>query len=233
MNIYKGFLTLLTIGSLSLSACGLPKSNVRKQDASTPFSQVVKSMGGLLSGAGKKPVKSGDPRSLLTREAIDKSAIPVLLAGIETRNAYATLSLFGENRGVISWLTADGIGLYLRQGVLVSTRGLGQDLMAADVADVIRAIQTGHGTAIKIHDYLDGEDQMYRRSFYCTIRTKGREKLNIYGLSVATRHVVESCQNPELKYENDYWISSGNRIWQSRQWIGPDLQYLTMQYLSR
>ena len=229
MKIYRSSLTALAAGLLALSACGSTGGNAQDSALTSPFTKVVKVLVGVL----KPTAAPVDPRKVLTRQAIDASPTPVLLAGLETRNAHATLSPIGENQGVTSWVTGDGIGLSFRQGVLISTRGLGQDLMAADIDSVIKAIQAGQGTAIRIHDYLDGEDQIVRRSFHCTIRTIGNETLNIYGLSVLTRHVVETCRNPDLNLENHYWLSNGNRVRQSLQWVSPDLKYVSTQQLSR
>jgi len=215
--------------SVVIAGCSSTKDKVQADADAAPLFQVVKGFAGIF----KKSGSVADPRKMITREAIDASPVKVLLAGIETRNAFATLSPVGENSGVVSWVTGDRIGLSFKQGVLVSTRGLGQDLMAADVSGSLGALRAGRGQTIRIHDYLDGENQIQRRRFQCDIQTAGREVLSIYGLKIATNHVIESCQNPDYSFQNHYWISAGSKIWQSRQWIGPTLKYVFVQQLSR
>lgn len=215
--------------ALVLSGCSSGEKKSGQSADPTPISVTLKA----IAGALKPAVAQVDPRKHLTRTAIDASPVPVLFAELETRGAFATLSKVGENRDIVTWITADGIGLSFKQGVLVATRGLGPDLMAADVGDVVAVLRSGNGDALRIHDYLNGEDQIVRRSFYCSARTEGRENLNIFGLIIPTRHVVESCQNPDLTLVNHYWITSGNRIWQSRQWVGSGIGYVFTQQLSR
>jgi len=213
--------------AIALSLAGCSSRNTPPEPL--PFQLAAQRAFGALK-ARKKPA---DARSVLTRAAIDATPGPILLAGVESRQAYATLTPSGHNRGVVSWVTGDGVSLSFRNGVLVATRGLGQDLMAADVSDVLAALHAGQGPALRIHDYLDGEEQVRRRSFYCTIRTEGRETLHIYELSVTTRRLAETCKNPTITFTNRYWISSGNRIRQSHQWAGPLVGYVFTQQLSK
>ena len=215
--------------SVMVAGCSSTKDKAQSSADAAPLFQMMKGFAGLL----KKSESPVDPRKVITRKAIDASPVKVLLAGIESRNAFATLSPVGENAGVISWVSGDSIGLSFRRGVLVATRGLGQDLMVADVSGPLAVLRSGGGHAIRIHDYLDGENQVTRRRFQCNIQTIGREVLAIYGLTIATKHVVENCENPDFSFQNHYWLSSGSKIWQSRQWIGPELNYVFVQQLSR
>jgi len=220
----------LLIGMLvALSGCSSATDKAQADADAAPLFQMLKGFSGLF----KKSARPVDPRKLITREAIDASPVKVLLAGIELRNAYATLSPAGENAGVITWISGDGIGLGFRQGVLVSTRGLGPDLMAANVSGTIMALHNGQGETVRIHDYLDGENQIRRSRFRCDVQIIGSEVIEIYGLQISTRHLTENCKNREISFKNHYWLSSGNKIWQSRQWIGRDLEYVFVQQLSR
>lgn len=212
-----------------LSGCEKQEKNAAKMSDPTVLSLALKTAMGLL----KPQPKPVDPRKHLTRQAIDKAGIPILFVGIESRKAYATLSPFGENRGVVTWVSSDGIALSYRGGLLVATRGLGQDLMAADTRDALAAIRSGVGKPVRIYDYLDGEDQPLRRSFVCSVSSQGRETITIFGIKLTLRKVSEECNNPEYRIKNTYWISGQNRIWQSNQWAGPDVGYVFSQQLSR
>ena len=220
----------LTLGLTTLmAACSGTTGGGDSEAIASPLAQVAKAAPGVFSK--KKP--AFDPRSVLTRAAIDASPTPVLLTGLESRNIYATLSLGGTNRANTTWITADSKALTLNRDILVATRGLGNDLMSADINDMIGPIRTGSGTGVRVYDYLDGENQTVRRSFYCTTQSQGGVQLAIFGLGVSTRHVTESCQNPEISFENDYWIGSSGRIWQSRQWASPDIGHVFTQHLTR
>ena len=222
-TLITGFLSV----SLLVSGCGNDKEKNAHVKPSI-FGSAIKVVAGML----KPSTSPVDPRPQITRQALDASPVPVLFASIKTRNAFATLSSAGKNRDVETWISADGISLSFNRGVLVSTRGLGYDLMAADVSDVLKSILAGSGTAIRYHGYLNGEDQIYQRSFYCSIHTKGREVLDIFEINNSTRHIIETCNNPEISLENHYWITDAGKIIQSQQWIGPDIEYIFTQHLS-
>ncbi|AXX99199.1 YjbF family lipoprotein [Profundibacter amoris] len=224
------FITLGLMLSLGLlSACEKQEKSGANAPDPTILSLALKSAVGAL----KPKAKPVDPRKHLTREAIDKAGTPILFVGLDSRNAYATLSPFGENRGVVTWISSDGITLGYRGGLLVATRGLGPDLMAADTGQALAAVRSGSGSYVRIYDYLDGEDQAVRRSFVCSVKNKGSEVIEIYELKLTLRKVIESCSNPEFQIRNTYWISNRNRIRQSKQWIGPDVGYVFSQQLSR
>jgi len=224
------FLALgLALGLGLFSACDKREKSVADVPDPTILSLAFKSAAGLLKPKNK-PV---DPRKHLTREAIDKAGTPILFAGLDSRNAYATLSPFGENRGITTWISSDGITLSYDNGLLVATRGLGPDLMAADTGQALAAIRSGSGSYVRIYDYLDGEDQAIRRSYVCSIRRAGAETIEIYGLKYTLRKVVENCSNPEFQIRNTYWVSNSNHIRQSEQWVGPVVGYVFSQLLSR
>lgn len=226
MSVKSIILGSMICASLVLSGCGS-----KQKKGAQPFPLVTALKGSV--GSSKPSADSVDPAKRLTRKAIDASPVPVLFVRIETRKDHATLGKIGENRGVKTWVTADRIGLSFKHGVLVATRGLGPDLMAANVDEVLAALRSGQGKATRVHDYLNGEDQIVRQTYQCSVRTEGREALNIYGLVIQARHLVETCHNPNTMLENHYWVSGQNRIWQSRQWVGPNIKYVFSQQLSR
>ncbi|GAA6177823.1 YjbF family lipoprotein [Sulfitobacter pacificus] len=221
---------ILALGLTTLvSACSGTVGGDDAEALASPLSQVAKAAPAVL-GPKTPPV---DPRRLLTRAAIDASPTPVLLTGLEARDIYATLSPAGTNRDATTWFTADSKSLTFTRDILIATRGLGNDLMGADVREMRNQLRKGTGSGVRVYDYLDGENQIVRRSFYCTLHPRGNTRLAIFDLEVATRHVTESCQNPELSFENEYWIGATGRIWQSRQWASPDIGYVFTQHLSR
>ncbi len=227
VNLFVALGLALCLGILS--GCEKQKKNGGEMSDPTILSLAIKSAVGAL----KPKPQSLDPRTHLTREAIDKAGTPILFAGLDSRKAYATLSPFGENRGVVTWISSDGITLSYRNGLLTATRGLGPDLMAADTREALVAIRSGAGTSVRVYDYLDGEDQPIRRSFICKANSAGREDIEIYGLKLHLRKVTEDCSNPDYKIRNIYWISNQSRIWQSKQWVGPDIGYVFSQQLSQ
>lgn len=175
-----------------------------------------------------------DPYKVFTRELIDSSEVPVILAGLESRESYGTLFKGLQNRGIVTWRTEDNITLSFDRGVVVSSRGLGDDLMVADVRNAVSGIARASGTGVRIHDYLDGEDQIVRHSLNCSYRSTGYEKISIFSIVYNLKHVVEDCETPGYSIQNDYWVEpASGKFRQSRQWLGPDVDYVFLQHLTR
>lgn len=202
----------------------------------------IKNQGSLLASLGKTAVESvragrteqPNPYKIFTRKLIDSSEEPVLLAHVEDRETYGTLFPAQTNQGIATWRTGDNVTLSFLSGVVVSSRGLGGDLMAADVRDVVSGLARASGEGVRIHDSLDGEDQSIRNSFYCSYRSKGLEKIVIFDVVYTLNRVAETCKSPTETIENDYWGSSNGGMYrQSRQWLGPDIGYVFLQQLTR
>ncbi|HKL65436.1 MAG TPA: YjbF family lipoprotein [Roseovarius sp.] len=137
--------------------------------------------------------------------------------------AQATLAPVARNGGVTVWQTLDGITLSFRDGVLIATRGLGDDLMSADV-DGTLAMLRGSDRATQyphIRSYLDGEDRTVFRSFQCR-REAGPD-----------RQITERCVSTDVGMTNIYWLDGAGEITRSRQWVSPAVDYMETERLPR
>ena len=67
--------------------------------------------------------------------------------------------------------------------------------------------------------YWTGDGLERPMSFDCTI-----------GPGPKAGVILESCQNGPATFQNNY-IVSGGRVTVSRQWVGPNLGYVTIQEL--
>jgi hypothetical protein len=183
---------------------------------------------------GKEAPAPVDPRKVITRAMLDQSTSPVLLAEVESTGSAATLLGAGQNGPWISWRAGDGSGLSTRGGLLGATRGLGPDLLSADLDEPLaRLAGQGSGPAVRVHRYLDGEDRVVTRSFLCQYAAAGAETIVIFERSHPTRRLRETCHGTGLRFVNDYWVGPQGTIWKSRQWVGPDLGYVGIEQLVR
>jgi hypothetical protein len=58
----------------------------------------------------------------------------------------------------------------------------------------------------------------------CTNQDQGEETVTILGGDIATRHVVEHCSVPVMRwsFDNDYWQDPRTGyVWRSRQYVHP------------
>ena len=129
--------------------------------------------------------------------------------------------------------SSDNAQVFLRNGVVVGSRGIGGDIIAADASVTIRSLQTrANGSGIRTYVVSDGDVTTTDYTFRCTQRNLGREKISIVNLMVTTDHIREDCvstQSRQATIQNDYWVQSDTGIVRkSRQWMGPATGYFEL-----
>ena len=160
-------------------------------------------------------------RSRLTPELLATLPEGVIIATREQRKVSSVLLEGGRNGDTVTYLTPDRISMSLRDGMLVGTRGLGFDLMNADVEEPLDALSGGSKTGVvRLHRYLDGENATVLRSFICD-----------YARSGST--VTETCYTPGITITNSYQLTPEGQIDRSRQWVGPEVGYVEIQQVRR
>ncbi|NDV02553.1 YjbF family lipoprotein [Pseudoroseicyclus tamaricis] len=113
-----------------------------------------------------------------------------------------------------------------RDGILVGTRGLADDLMAADPGNLLAAIRAGGGTTRRVHETLSPLDEIERTSFDCTIGGGALETVNLGLKEVPARGWEEECLGGGLQFKNKYWLDSAGEIVASRQFVSETVAYL-------
>ncbi|MAM00302.1 MAG: hypothetical protein CL583_17825 [Alteromonadaceae bacterium] len=160
-------------------------------------------------------------RSRLTPDLLATLPDAVIVATLTKRKVSSVLLGAGRNGDTVTYLTPDGISMALREGMLVGTRGLGFDLMNADVEEPLAALAGGADTGVvRLHRYLDGENATELRSFVCDYARNG-----------AT--INETCHTPGITINNSYEMTRQGQIAASRQWIGPEVGYVEIQQVRR
>lgn len=186
----------------------------------------------LLSACATPP--AADPRAGLTRARLDGSARPILLAEVPTRDLAATLAPRGERQGVATWHTAANQTLSFRDGVLIATRGLGDDLMSADVSGTLAALNGGPlADYPRLMTYLDGEGRTLMRAMICAMCAGEPATVRGIGLDFPVTLRVETCHTTGLSVENRYWQDADGTMRRAEQWIGPGLGTLATELLTR
>ncbi|MGR3762371.1 YjbF family lipoprotein (plasmid) [Roseobacteraceae bacterium NS-SX3] len=177
-------------------------------------------------------------RPPLTRAALDTVEGAHIEVTIEESGVFAYLSQQlvrrdGHPGEIVVWRTEDNVTLAMRDGMLVATRGLGDDILSASVPADGQGLQgPAHGGARSFE--IRGLDNGSRRlTLACERRDLGPETIEIVEIRYATRHLQERCEGAGGVIVNDYWADSrSGRIWQSRQWAGPETGYLRIRQLT-
>lgn len=173
-------------------------------------------LAGTGGGAAPAPPDPATLRAAITPEVAASLPVPTLFAVLG--DSVSLPQRITVSNGVETWLTEDDITLSTRDGMVVATRGLGFDVMEADVELALAALRGGGARASRNFGWLDGEGRMLRRSFDCVYTRSGAG-------------ITERCHAIGLSFENAY-ILRGGRIVASRQWLGPVLGAISLEQLS-
>lgn len=141
-------------------------------------------------------------------------------------SATDTLVAAGTNGERTTWIGGSGTSVTFENGVIVATRGLPRDLMGADASQTVRAIQSGGGTSVRVHDFLDDQDQITQFTLECTIEVTGAEMVNRFGTGIPAARFEETCRSDGLTLTNVYWMDASRAIIRSLQAVSPDAGYL-------
>ncbi len=219
---------LLIVLGLGLTACSSAKTE-------------GKSSFGEISGFLKEKLKlvlhkraQGRSAPSLKRSALAGIKTRLILAHLEKTGTYSALSLVGRNNGFLSMMSPDQRMLVLKDGVLAETRGLSGDLMESDTTALRAALKNPRHPSRFVHKlrWLNGENHPVSADYSCTLRNIGTQKITIVERVYATWHLRESCAGKGSTFENDFWTDrKSGEVWQSRQWVGPRINYVSLQLL--
>ncbi len=169
------------------------------------------------TGEPQRLVREATVELLPFLERHDARHDALVRTGAQSRSA----ALVGEGRvldlrrlavlpdGNTLWLAPDGSGFTFDEGLLVATRGVGNDLMSSDLSQLRALLRAGRdGTAERFHSLLDGEGRIVLRSYVCSVTISGQ---------IAR----EDCAGLSENFINTYQISPGTgRVLSSRQQAG-------------
>lgn len=190
-------------------------------------------LGLLLAGCAAQGPTAAQIRAGLSPALLARAPGPVLLAEVPDAGLAATLERSGTRDGVETWRTAGNQTLSFRAGVLVATRGLGDDLMSADVSGTVAALQGRAPDAYpRLLSYLDGEDRTLLRAMSCTMSAPEPAVVQGIGTAFPTSLRRETCHTTGLSVTNRYWQDAGGTMRRAEQWIGPGLGMLVTERLT-
>ncbi len=173
-----------------------------------------------------------DLRARLTDDYIARLAVPLILVQVPQRGLVATLVPTGQNGTVRSWRSRDAVQLSYDQGVLVATRGLGHDLMSADVAGTVAALRGRSGQYDRASSVVDGAFRTVVTHWTCAMSRHGGLSHDAPTGPVAVTVFVETCTGPTT-IENRYHVGADGVLWWSRQWASTEVGVLETERMKR
>jgi hypothetical protein len=222
------YLTLLRLSSAAFLIAGL--ASCGPDQSQTGTTTALKAVGSAMSTSLHGGGKGASASTGLTRAQLAEIITPVDLVTIERRGAQGVIAKIATNQGVETWSSIDKKTIALRGGVVVATRGLGEDLMSAS-APQIGQLLNAPSSYSRIHTILNGEDKPVHLRFNCQAIRKGGETITVVERAFATQRVTETCSGPDGAFANDYWFQTGGKLRKSRQWISESVGYVAIEHL--
>ncbi len=228
---------LALLGLLALAACGTKTEDT--EVANLLLTRVKDRINQGPDGPVGRPIPLA-PQQLAAMVA--GADVPLAYMRLENTGSYAVLAQVGQNGPYRTYATALRQSFGFRDGLLVSTRGIGFDLMSSDHADLLAALRgpVGATASYSLH-LLDGEERPLTLSFACTVTADPAEPLALVSAAgqrlasdTAQRSRRADCTGEDGTGFTDYYrLDAAGQIVAARQWIGPDNADVTVQQLRR
>ena len=221
----------LVLGT-ALAGCGSDAAQL--DTGKQALAEVRRMLGAVIKPLGKDKVAAapGPDAEAIAREGMALNAGPVLIATLDANGSTSLFAQRGENGSMRTWLAASGQGVITRDGLLVGTRGFGNDLMSADMGALAALVRGRHAGNAQVElRHLDGLGIERATRFSCTVGTGSAASYSFAGLDLSGLQVAAHCAADSASFDASFIVSDTGRVIASRQWIGPQLGYLTIQGL--
>lgn len=119
--------------------------------------------------------------------------------------------------GVDIFAAADGSQVFLRDGMVVGSRGFGQDLMSAQAPSMATVLQMQPHQRVAFQ--MDGTDTMQREDFSCKVQAAAG----------AGRVLEELCESPSRVIRNQFTLNSVGKVLKSRQWLTKGVGFVIIE----
>ncbi|NDR58384.1 YjbF family lipoprotein [Aliiruegeria sabulilitoris] len=155
----------------------------------------------------------------------------VMTALIEDRGVTEALNLVSSRNGHEIWRAGSGDTLTLREGVIIGTTALTPDVVSVETTLPSEWLTAPRpAIASRVHRLADGDEQMFIRAYQCEYSASLPDQITLNGSVRQVSRTDEACNNPTQSFTNSYWLDGSGRMVQSRQWLGPKIGYLRLNY---
>ena len=216
---------LLLATALGLSGCaseGEDRGNLLLETGGAVFQSVRARAAGDTGPA---------PKVQITAQQLANTKVAALQVNPEKQGGSDFLRRIAQRRddtpGIVAvWRASDNAQLFIRNGVLVGTRGVGNDIISSDATPTVLAVAGARaGRGERRYFVSDGGYGQTEVVLSCDIANLGAEPVQIVNLAFQTVHLRETCVGgaaDRVRIVNDYWVQPGSgTVRKSRQWAGP------------
>lgn len=213
------------LAALALTACGPMNQGGMGESAA----DAAKARVGSLLGRAPAPVAAPPAPPNIA----DAAPGDLLMVNIESRGAVAAMTRTASNNGTDTYQSSGNVAMTFRDGILVASRGLSEDLMGADIANTLDVLRAGGGITSRAHSFLNSEDQIRTRQLTCIITQQDPETITTIAGPQEARKYSEKCRSDLLTFTNTYWLDADTNqtIIQSRQALAPGVGFIQVNPL--
>jgi len=161
------------------------------------------------------------------------AAIPYASMGLELGDTAQVLLVLGTETGnELDWFAGDQLFIRTQNGRVVRTVGLPYDLGGLRRIDAnANAVQAASVSAAR-YSFDFPDLGIFDALAQCTTREAGTATVDVFGSQLATRHIIEHCTVPDMRwnFDNEYWTDPmTGYVWRSSQHIHPDSPPVVLQ----
>ncbi len=181
----------------------------------------------------KRPTSNLDVRKIVTRNVIDNVEIPLLLVELPT-GQNGTLTQY-PNQGIgQTWLGIDGATITLEKGVLIASRGMGEDIMGGESMMPDWHQLNLFSNYNRTINYLVADNQIQTEELQCSIKkTDQNKRLNIFDHFFITTVYNEVCKNQNMSFKNTFFVQDSGLVRKSIQFHSEKIGYISIERLDR
>ncbi len=130
--------------------------------------------------------------------------------------------LESKNKGVESWITADGINILIKNGRIIGTFGLENNLTSLVYPSI-----SNFSTGLNTYNFYYSYDEPFLNNLKVEVNTVSKGKEIVY-MKTNNRDLLlveESFISKKIRWKgkNKFWKDEDGHVWKSEQYISPKL----------
>ncbi|NBT42946.1 MAG: hypothetical protein EBT20_21265, partial [Alphaproteobacteria bacterium] len=164
-------------------------------------------------------------------EKIDAAGIPLLFIELKSGQNGTSIKYPGVNIGEV-WLGIDGATITLNNGILIATRGVGDDLMATS-GNLPNLSQIKSSFSYeKKQTWLSEDNQVSSLTLSCKIIISPQPiDIDVFDKRFTVRRAEENCQSENFNVQNLYFVDDLGIVRRSKQYHGKSTGHIIIERL--
>lgn len=157
---------------------------------------------------------------------------PVSVYVLENTKAQFILVEVERNQGYQTYGSRARQTVAQRNGMMVSTRGFGGDLMSSDEGALLSLVRNRSvGTASYVMRFLTSDNQTRVLAFECKLDVGDTHAVALGEVNSKGVAVTANCSGDGGSFNNLYVVDARGNILSGRQWLGDVIGYMNVQAL--